>query len=288
VTDVRARPRRRAPDRSPLPTDPSALPPLEPSFAATLDHDLEALGLTLTPGQRAAIDAQAQLLLAWNAAINLTALRLPQQIAREHVIDSLTAVSLSHPLDGLVDGALLDLGSGGGYPGLPLGIVGGAARIALVDSVAKKARFLDVAGNAATAALEAHGERAPRIVALAERAETLAGNPEHRQRWDVVTARAVAALAELVEISLPLLGVGGRLIAWKREPGLDVERAEAASALRALGSDPDAVEVHAVTLEPLADHRLVVVTKTAPTPGRFPRSVAERRRSQALRPQQAP
>ena len=201
-------------------------------------------------------------------------------MARDHVIDSLTAVRLVSPAAGgrARPLTLLDLGSGGGYPGLPLGIVAGAASVALVDSIGKKARFLDVAARAATAALVDAGEAAPEIAAIAERVETLAGGREHRDRWEVVTARAVAPLAELAELALPLLRIGGRLIAWKRQPGLDEELLPMRHAVRQLGSEPQAVEVHRVELASLADHRLVVVTKTGPTPARFPRPVVERRR----------
>jgi 16S rRNA (guanine527-N7)-methyltransferase len=262
------------PERPPLPSDPSTLPPLDPAFARTLEDGLRALRIELAPGQRAAIDAHARLLLAWNAAINLTALRRPDQVALDHVIDSLTAATLIG-----TGTTLLDMGSGGGYPGLPLAVVARAGNVALVESIAKKARFLDVAARAATAALTAAGEPPPTFLVLPERAESLAARPEHRQGWDVVTARAVAGLAELVELAFPLLRVGGRLIAWKRDQGPEVERGEAEAALRALGSDPRSVEVSAVTVAGLEDHRLVVIRKTGPTPRRYPRPVAERRRA---------
>ncbi|MBA2255240.1 MAG: 16S rRNA (guanine(527)-N(7))-methyltransferase RsmG [Chloroflexi bacterium] len=269
--------------RPPLPTEAAGLLPLDAAFRQTLDADLEGLGIVLTRGQRDAIEAHAQLLLAWNESINLTALRGPEQVARHHVIDSLTAVALLrgfHPA-GRLDGGwtLLDLGSGGGYPGLPLAMVAGARALALVDSVGKKARFLRVAAAAATAGLAAADERAPRVQVLAERGEALARLHEHRERWDVVTARAVGTLAELVELALPLLRVGGRLIAWKRDAGLIDERGPARVMLRALQSSPRALEVHRVPLTALADHRLVVITKSAQTPARFPRSVVERRRA---------
>ena len=153
----------------------------------------------MRPPLRAAIDAHVRLLLAWNSAINLTALREPDQIARGHVIDSLTAASMVERfLIGArqrLDRSVLDLGSGGGFPGLPLAFAVGAERIALVDSVHKKAAFLRAAGAAAAAAVSTAGEPAPAIEVLAERAEDLADEPEHRARYALVVARAVGSMA---------------------------------------------------------------------------------------------
>ena len=97
-----------------------------------------------------------RLLVAWNAQINLTALRTPEQIARNHVLDSLIA---QPALSRFRSTSLLDLGSGAGFPGLPLAVVMPLKRVALVDSIGKKARFLDVAAQEARRALEV-GRRA--------------------------------------------------------------------------------------------------------------------------------
>jgi 16S rRNA (guanine527-N7)-methyltransferase len=296
-------------ERAPLPVDPEALPALGPEFHAIVAAGCRELGITLTAGQLAAIDAHARLLLAWNAHINLTALRTEEQVARLHVLDSLTAVPLlrgrlawqgerasqgevaahgAHAAPSTPRPArrsqsepprpsLLDLGSGGGYPGLPLGVALPASRVALVDSVGKKARFLEVAAAASMERLDAGV--IPTLTALRARAEDLARDREHREAWDVVTARAVGSLAELVELGLPLLRVGGSLIAWKRDDGsgsFATELTEAAALTRAAGGST--AQVHAATLSGLAEHRLVEVRKIQPTPGRFPRSPAERRR----------
>jgi 16S rRNA (guanine527-N7)-methyltransferase len=278
-------------ERPPLPADAAATPQLHPAFATTLDADLAALGVTLSAGQRAAIDAHARLLLAWNASINLTALRRPEQVARDHVIDSLTALAIvgrptaaspAAPTSSDAAGrrlALLDLGSGGGYPGIPLGVAARATELALVDSIGKKARFLEVAGRAAVGALRSAGEDAPAMFAIAQRAELLGRDPAHAARWDVVTARAVTTLADLTVLAFPLLRVGGRLIAWKREAGLVDELPAASEVIRRLGSDPGAIEVQRVAFQPFADHRLVIVTKTAPTPPPERRAPGRRRRA---------
>lgn len=260
-------------ERAPLPVDPETLPALGAEFHAIVAAGCRELDITLGASQLAAIGAHARLLLAWNAHINLTALRTEEQVARLHVLDSLAAV----PLLRGEPAALLDLGSGGGYPGLPLGVALPASRVALVDSVGKKARFLEVAAAASMARLAAGAS--PTLTALRARAEDLARDPEHREAWDLVTARAVGSLAELVELALPLLQIGGSLIAWKRDDGsgsFATELTDAAALTRAAGGAT--AQVHAVTLSGLGEHRLVQVRKIQPTPGRFPRSPAERRR----------
>lgn len=275
-----------APDRAVLPADPADLPPLGAAFWDVVDEGAAALGVELSPGARHGIDAHARLLLAWNAAINLTAVRDPQAVARRHVLDSLTAVPvirhLAHP--GRSDGALtlLDIGSGGGYPGLPVALCVPTAECALVDSVRKKARFLAVAGSAAAQRVRSAGETPPEFMALPERAEDLAEEPEHRGRWRIVVARAVGSLAEVVELAMPLVARGGALVAWKRDAGdggLSSELAAAGPIVRATGgaapritpADPDG-------RLGLPGHVLVSVRKVRPTPARYPRPPAERRR----------
>lgn len=274
----------------PLPFDPDGLPELGPEFAAIIHAGCAELGIELSPEQLAAIDAHARLLLAWNPHINLTARRTEDQVARLHVLDSLSAVPLLRNGDGRRgDGlrgprerasgraSLLDLGSGGGYPGIPLAVALPASRVALVDSVGKKVRFLEVAASAAASRLDPAAR--PDIAALRARAEELAARPEHREAWDVVTVRAVGSLAEVVELGLPLVRVGGQLIAWKRDDSagsLKAELDDAGHMLRPAGGGTP--QVHRVRVSGLAGHCLVEVPKIGRTPARFPRQPAERRR----------
>ena len=274
----------------PLPTDPALLPPLPAEFWEVAEHGADALGITLRPGLRAAIDAQVRLLLAWNDAINLTALRLPDLIARGHVVDSLAgAAAVDDFLNGARAGhprSLLDLGSGGGFPGLPLAFAVRAERCALVDSVNKKAAFLRVATAAAAAAAGAAGEEPPAYEVLAERAEDLAQEPEHRATWSVVVARAVGSMAELAELALPLLAVGGQLVAWKREAdgSLRTELDAARATIKTVGgSRPHVQRVDPHGRLGLKGHVLVTVRKAHTTPDRYPRQPTERRRAALLR-----
>jgi 16S rRNA (guanine527-N7)-methyltransferase len=162
--------------------------------------------------------------------------------------------------------SFLDIGSGGGYPSLPLASAV-AGEVMLVESVAKKARFLE----AAVVALGLAG----RVSVAARRAEEVAHDPHQRERWPAVTARAVGSLADLVELAFPLLTTTGLLVAWKSE-GVDAELAAARRATRALGGGE--LAVHPVPIERLAGHRLVVATKRGRSPDAYPRDPAARRR----------
>jgi len=265
--------------RAPLPEDPWSLPPLGDAWAAELARGLAALGLDPSPGARRALDAHSRLLLAWTAAINLTAVRDPEGVARLHLLDSLSGVALLRR-EAPRSPSILDLGSGGGMPGLPLAVALPAGRVALVDSIGKKVLFLEVAGRAAAAAMAEAGEPAPRVDAIAARSEALAEMPSHREAWDVVTARAVGALGELLELGMPLLRPGGLLVCWKRDDGSGALGAETAGAVRiawAVGAGP--VRVLADPDPAIPGHRLVVYRKESATPDWFPRTPTERRRA---------
>ena len=252
-------------DRDPLPTCVDGLDELPAGFWEELDAGLAAIpGFTLDGAARAAIDAHVRLLLAWNAAINLTAIHDPLAIAREHLVDSLAAMPLLRRA-GVEE--FMDIGSGAGFPGLPLAMALPARRALLVESIGKKARFLEVAAAATDAA--------DRVGVAATRAETLAADPRHRGRWPVVVARAVTDGAELVELALPLLRPGGWLVAWKRQP-IDEELARTDQAARQIGGR--VAHVEPVPIPGLEDHVLAVVEKTGETPRAFPRDPAARKR----------
>jgi 16S rRNA (guanine527-N7)-methyltransferase len=253
-------------DREPLPTLVDGLPPLPDDYAAVIAAGLPGLGGD-APSDEAmsAIADHVRLLLAWNAAMNLSGIRGAAAIALEHVLDSLAAVPLLRRA-GIAE--FVDIGSGGGFPGLTLAVALPRSRALLVDSVAKKARFLETAAACSGVA--------DRVRVAATRVETLAADPRHRGRWQAVVARAVADLPELAELALPLLRQGGLLVAWKRLP-LDEELGRAYRAVPQLGGRVGVIEPAGIP--GLEDHVLVVIEKIAPTPPRFPRDPAVRRRS---------
>jgi len=262
--------RRRVVDhpREPLPTLVDQTPELSSTYSRGLDDALRAMGVALKPAERAAIDGHVRLLLAWTSAINLTAIREPAAVATAHVADSLTALSW---LRGRDVPALMDLGSGGGFPGLPLAASLPQTDVLLLEAVGKKARFLETAVSAT--GLHEH----TRVVAA--RAEALARAHEHRDAWSVVTARAVASTADLVELAFPLLAPGGSLIAWKRGD-LDAELAAAERAVAALGGGRLEVIPVGGAVADLQGHALVIATRrvTGRVPDAYPRDPALRAR----------
>jgi 16S rRNA (guanine527-N7)-methyltransferase len=250
-------------DREPLPTHVRDLPPLPDAARARLDEGLAAIGLPLAAAGRAALEDHLRLLLAWTPAINLTAVRDPLAAVSSHLVDSLTAVPIVRDAGA---GRMLDLGSGGGYPGIPLAVAVPVDAL-LVEPIGKKARFLETA----IAAIDL-GQR---VAVAGARAEDLAADPRQRGHWPLVTARAVAGLGELVELAFPLLETGGRLVAWKR--------GDIASELRAARHAVDALGGGHLASRPvaapgLAGHVLVVATKDGRTPDGYPRTPAARDR----------
>ena len=263
-------------ERTPLPREVDGLPPLPADFHSILDDGLAAIPLELTPPQRVAIENHVRLLLAWNVHINLSGLRTPPEIVRGHVLDALIAVPA---LSRMGATSLIDLGSGAGFPGIPLAVALPVARAALVDSITKKATFLDAAAAVVIEALGTSTE----VAALAERAEDLAEEPDHRDSWDLVTARAVGTVAESAEIGLPLARRGGHVAIWKRAAGTAELRQEiqrAGRVIQAAGGAPARVVTLDVAAKVgLAGNCLVVIRKVRPTPDRYPRPPGERRRA---------
>ena len=271
------------PVRAALPRSIDATPPIDGAFDEVLDTGLALLGLELGPGVRHALEAHARLLIAWNAHVNLSGLRSAEQVARGHVLDSLIAVTA---LRGLLRArpSVLDVGSGAGYPGLPLALALSAGRAALVDSIGKKAAFLEVAATAALDAMRGAGALdPPELVALAERAEDLAQEANQREAWDLITARAVGSVAEVAEIGLPLARPGGHVAIWKIAGAgrLADEIGNAKGVSQAAGGGaPRIIELSQADELGLTGHCLVVIDKLRPTPDRYPRPPGERRRRQ--------
>lgn len=220
-------------------------------------QDTAVFGITLTPGQIAQFARYQSLLLEWNQRINLTAIRQPDEIQRRHFLDALSCVQVTGDLNGR---SLIDVGTGAGFPGLPLKILCPALRLTLVESVAKKSRFLE----AVAAALELSD-----VAIVAERAEVLGQDPAYRGQYDWAVARAVAELRVLLEYLLPFCRLGGRVLAQKGDGAAD-EAANADQALAALGGTlQQIVPIQLPQREEV--HYLVVVEKTAVTPTQYPR-----------------
>lgn len=216
-----------------------------------------AFGLSLTPAQVEQFAAYESLLLHWNERISLTAIRDPRGIRIRHFLDSLACATVTGPLNGR---SLIDVGSGAGFPGLPLKILFPQLRLTLVDSVVKKARFLELA--AAELGLR-------EVNVVADRAEVLGQDPAFREQFDWAAARAVAELRVLAEYLLPLCRVGGAMLAQKGESAPSEAGAAAGAIARLGGGEARLTTVSLPETDQL--HFLVVVPKTQATDRRYPR-----------------
>lgn len=229
---------------------------MTPEGLALLRRGAEELHLDVTPHEEQ-FARLLELLRSGNERLNLTALRGEEDIVLKHFVDSLTTLRGGH-LDG--PWKTLDLGTGAGFPALPLAIVRPELDLVPLDSIRKKIDF--VRDTAATLGLS-------NVTPQVGRAETLGQSGEHRERYDRVVARAVAALPVLAELALPLLRVGGVFVAQKGP----ISEEELEAGRRAAGEVGGRVtEVDAFALPISGDARtLIVLEKQRPTPARYPR-----------------
>ena len=217
------------------------------------------LNLYLTPQQIESFSCYYRELVSWNRRMNLTAIVDYQEAQLKHFLDSLTP-SLVLPDTVKANGWVMDLGAGGGFPGLPLKVVFPGIHLTLLDSVAKKTSFL---------------EHLVRLLGLTDvdiytgRAEDLALKPQLRERFDVVVSRGVAPMRLLMEFTLPFCRKGGMVLTLKKGE-IESEVAASLHAMEVLGGRLR--ETRMVEVDGLRDGRaLVLVDKVKPTPTKFPR-----------------
>lgn len=227
-----------------------------------LSEQASRLGLELSEEQLAQFAEYQRMLAEGNQRANLTAITDPEAVQVRHFFDSLTAVlAVNDWRDGL---RVIDLGTGGGFPGVPLKIVFPGIRLTLAESVSKKTAFLDTL-------VEALGLND--VDAVTMRVEELARTEDYRGQFDVALARGVASMSVLVEYALPLCKGHGTLLAWKGKDG-PAETAAAANALSELGGKVTSVRSMNHLSPPLPPDRwLISVEKVRRTPGRYPRRV---------------
>ena len=215
------------------------------------------LGLTLNAQQLQAFNWYASELVAWNRRFNLTAIKDLPGIEVKHFLDSLTCILAMRPAPA---GRVVDVGTGAGFPGLPLKIVYPQIQLTLVESIGKKVEFCIHVMRS----LKLKG-----VEVVHARAEQVGHQPKHRQSYDWAIARAVATTSVLVEYLLPLLRLGGRAILLKGETA-PAETHAAEGALRILGGRID--QLIPIELPTVVETRhLVVVDKVAATPSKYPR-----------------
>ena len=214
-------------------------------------------GFSLTEQQLQQFVTYYNALIAWNQKMNLTAIEEPVEVAYKHFVDS---VCLLRVVADLKQKSMIDIGTGAGFPGVPLKIMEPALDLTLFDSLNKRIIFLQELCR--TLQLK-------NIKAVHGRAEEFGIKPEYRQQYDMATARAVARMPVLLEICLPFVKKGGMFIALKG-PELENEIKESSNALKELGGN--LIDVQKFTLADGAYTRnLAVIEKIKDTPKKYPR-----------------
>lgn len=216
----------------------------------------------LTPGQLADFEQLLALLLKYNKEMNLTTIVDAEEVAFKHILDSLTVELVWRAQEGQ---HVIDIGTGAGFPGLPLAIRHPELQFAINDATKKKIDYLAEVIRALS--LENATE-------LWGRAEEL-GRGEWRNKFHVVTARALAHLGTLAEYALPLLKMDGFLVAMKGPGGIEEVR-DAAPALTFLGGKVH--DIKHIDLPGVGERLLIVVKKVRPTPGGYPRNAGQMKR----------
>ena len=223
-------------------------------FSEELEIAAKQIEIELTKKQIEKYYNYMNLLLEWNEKINLTAIIEPREIILKHFVDSLTIAKYIKD-----DEKLIDVGTGAGFPGIPLSIVKENTDIVLLDSLNKRINFLEEVKE---------NLKLENIITIHGRAEEFGKNKNEREKYDIATSRAVAPLNILLEYLLPLVKVGGKAICMK---GSNIEEIEnARNALEILGGKIEKIEE--ITL-PNSDikRNIIIVKKVKNTPLKYPR-----------------
>ena len=221
----------------------------------TLKEGLTGLGLSLSEKRQQKLCAFARAMVRKNEVMNLTAITEDTQVAKLHLLDSLTVLCCAD----LRGKTLIDVGCGAGFPGVPLAIACPEAKITLLDSLGKRVKWLEET-------LPQLGIEAECVTARAEEAVA-----QRRETYDFATSRAVARLNILLELTAPYVKVGGAVLAMKGAAAKE-ELNECAGAIKKLGLQLEEVREFPVDG---ASHAVIILRKIAPTPKQYPRRYAK-------------
>ena len=225
----------------------------------TLNEGLNALGLSLPQERQETLCAFARAMVKQNEVMNLTAITEDTQVAKLHLLDSLTVLCCAD----LQGKTLMDVGCGAGFPGVPLAIACPEANITLLDSLGKRVKWLEQI-------LPQLGIHAECVTARAEEAVA-----SRRESYDFATSRAVARLNILLELTAPYVKVGGAVLAMKGAAAKE-ELSECAGAMKKLGLKLEDVREFPIDG---TSHAVIVLRKIAPTPKQYPRRYAKIKQS---------
>ena len=225
----------------------------------TFREGFPALKLELPEGADETLCRFGCAVVEQNKVMNLTAITEPDQVAKLHLLDCLTVLTMAD----LKGKKLIDVGCGAGFPGVPLKIACPEVKLTLLDSLGKRMNWLE-------SVLPTLGVDAEYITARAEEAVA-----DRREKYDFATSRAVARLNILLELTAPYVKVGGAVLAMKGSAGKE-ELEEAKNAIRQLGLKVEKVESFPMDG---TEHMVILLRKVAPTPARFPRRYAKIKQS---------
>lgn len=225
------------------------------SMDQALREGLPGIGLALSQEAQATLCAFGNAVIEQNKVMNLTAITEPDQVAKLHLLDSLTVLSVKD----LAGKKVIDVGCGAGFPGVPLKIACPEMKLTLLDSLGKRMTWLQ-------SVLPTLGVDAECVTARAEEAVA-----DRREQYDFATSRAVARLPILLELTAPYVKVGGAVLAMKGSATRQ-ELEESKKAIQVLG-----LKLESVTEFPIdgTAHAVIVLKKVAPTPRQYPRRYAK-------------
>ena len=228
-------------------------------FKEKMIINIDKLGINLSKIQLKQFYNYMNLLIEWNKKINLTAITEPDEIILKHFVDSLTISKY------ISDGTkVVDVGTGAGFPGIPLKIVRQDVDITLLDSLQKRINFLEEVIN------ELNLEK---IKTVHSRVEDFGKNKEYREEFDIATSRAVANLSTLSEYLLPLVKVGGKVISMKGSL-IQEELENSKNAIKILGGQIEKVDEFDLPNSDIS-RNIVLIDKIKNTPNRYPRKAGE-------------
>lgn len=227
----------------------------EKEFFDQIQEKGEVLNIFFSVEQKLKFYKYMQLLLEWNNKINLTAITIPEEIILKHFIDSLTIYKK------LIRGAkIIDVGTGAGFPGIPLAIIDENLKITLNDSLNKRLIFLTEVKKQL---------KLDNIEIIHARAEEIGQNKKYREKFDYATSRAVANLSTLSEYLLPLVKINGKCICMKAS-NIEEELNQAQNAIKVLGGEVTEIEKFKLPQSDI-DRTIVTITKEKTTPSKYPR-----------------